>query len=187
MGVKVGVYAIIKAYMSEKGMARSVVEGVAGAAPGVAKLGCYALLGLGGLVVVGGVVGTVKEMTPQMECIDIPTGMGPEGALRNADKWNEDDPFPVEVRVPWPSGDDMQSNRANDAETFYPPYGILDFNFGEVPDKVETAKGAIDTQVCYDRRKFPPPTLQPQFAPTPQSFQRKGQQGHHVVYSSSGR
>lgn len=176
--------------MGGKEVARSVAEGAISAAPGVAKWGCLTTGALVVLMVAGGVVGEVGSMIPQMKCIDIPPGMGPVEALQDAGVLNGVDPFPIEVRIPYPNGGrEMEIHRADSYDELLPPYGLLDYNFSEVPNEVQTAKGPQQTLVCYDTR---PPE------PTPISRQPRGRNRHlvgtkpmgrisRVVYSSSGR
>lgn len=154
--------------------APSVSQQVAHAIPrvGVATgKGC--LLFLAGSVALGALLEVkdgVDSLTPQMVCVDIPTGMGPEAALRAAGGWDPVDPFPIDVKVASESGY-INTHRANTAEDFYGPFEGGDYNFSQVPDVVQTAHGPIESQVCYDSR---PPR------PTPISILPKGRDRHLI-------
>lgn len=146
--------------------ARSAIEHTLVAIPGIVRGCAYIAVAVVALGAAGAAYGILREQFPQWECIDIPTGMGPEGALRSAGKWKEENPFPVQVRVPWPNGD-MKQHTAGNADEFYPPYELLDFDFSSVPDVTDTAIGPVESVVCYDRRNFPTPTPAPEFTVTP--------------------
>ncbi len=138
-------------------------------------VGCGAAALCGTTVVLTKVHEAWIETQPQWECKDIPQeGMGPKQALAYYGKWRGTDSFPIEVQVPQLDGT-YQIHEADTAEQFDGPYVLFDFHFDTVPYDVNGNK----TKVCWDKRKDIP-------TPTPQSSQI-GRQGHHVVYSRTGK